>query len=176
MELVDVTDSKSVGGDIVWVRVPPPAPKTGYPAWDALFFLSVGDVKKSPGSTPSRSEVCRSATARRAALGAEETAEAPPAADEAKLFRGRTPFCRCLASAKRNGPTVYYPTTGIFHCTIGRWSACTRAKRVAVPPPAFTSRTATAQQPRFFFTLIMKTICNRRSRQQRDQSSLPDCC
>ena len=26
MELVDVTDSKSVGGDIVWVRVPPPAP------------------------------------------------------------------------------------------------------------------------------------------------------
>ena len=27
MELVDVTDSKSVGGDIVWVRVPPPAPK-----------------------------------------------------------------------------------------------------------------------------------------------------
>ena len=31
MELVDVTDSKSVGGNIVWVRVPPPAPiKDGY--------------------------------------------------------------------------------------------------------------------------------------------------
>ena len=27
MELVDVTDSKSVGGDIVRVRVPPPAPR-----------------------------------------------------------------------------------------------------------------------------------------------------
>ncbi len=27
MELVDVTDSKSVGGDIVWVRLPPPAPE-----------------------------------------------------------------------------------------------------------------------------------------------------
>ena len=27
MELADVTDSKSVDGDIVWVRVPPPAPK-----------------------------------------------------------------------------------------------------------------------------------------------------
>ena len=29
MELADVTDSKSVDGDIVWVRVPPPAPKEG---------------------------------------------------------------------------------------------------------------------------------------------------
>ena len=27
MELADVTDSKSVGSDTVWVRVPPPAPK-----------------------------------------------------------------------------------------------------------------------------------------------------
>lgn len=26
MELVDLTDSKSVGSDTVWVRVPPPAP------------------------------------------------------------------------------------------------------------------------------------------------------
>ena len=27
MELADVTDSKSVDGNIVWVRVPPPAPR-----------------------------------------------------------------------------------------------------------------------------------------------------
>lgn len=27
MELADVTDSKSVGSDTVWVRVPPPAPR-----------------------------------------------------------------------------------------------------------------------------------------------------
>ena len=30
MELADVTDSKSVDGDIVWVRVPPPAPNKDY--------------------------------------------------------------------------------------------------------------------------------------------------
>ena len=28
MELADVTDSKSVGSDTVWVRVPPPAPSS----------------------------------------------------------------------------------------------------------------------------------------------------
>ena len=31
MELVDVTDSKSVGSDTVWVRVPPPAPRSYNP-------------------------------------------------------------------------------------------------------------------------------------------------
>ena len=35
MELVDVADSKSAGGDIVWVRVPPPAPKQ-MPTFDAV--------------------------------------------------------------------------------------------------------------------------------------------
>ena len=29
--MVDVTDSKSVGGDTVWVRVPPPAPNQQNP-------------------------------------------------------------------------------------------------------------------------------------------------
>ena len=43
MELVDVTDSKSVGSDTVWVRVPPPAPKEGdrpslSPSFGALPF------------------------------------------------------------------------------------------------------------------------------------------
>ena len=31
MELVDVADSKSAGGDTVWVRVPPPAPVQKFP-------------------------------------------------------------------------------------------------------------------------------------------------
>ena len=33
MELADVTDSKSVDGDIVWVRVPPPAPNPKDALW-----------------------------------------------------------------------------------------------------------------------------------------------
>ena len=38
MELADVTDSKSVGGDTVWVRVPPPAPKRRESEKDSLLF------------------------------------------------------------------------------------------------------------------------------------------
>ena len=39
MELADVTDSKSVGGDTVWVRVPPPAPNQ----YNPNQFFPVGD-------------------------------------------------------------------------------------------------------------------------------------
>ena len=40
MELVDVTDSKSVGGDTVWVRVPPPAPKKEQTQVCSFFVFS----------------------------------------------------------------------------------------------------------------------------------------
>ena len=39
MELADVTDSKSVGSDTVWVRVPPPAPKRKRRPMGVFFFL-----------------------------------------------------------------------------------------------------------------------------------------
>ena len=42
MELADVTDSKSVDGDIVWVRVPPPAPKTQDTPKEYPVFLLLG--------------------------------------------------------------------------------------------------------------------------------------
>ena len=46
MELADVTDSKSVDGDIVWVRVPPPAPKIqGTPLECPVFLLLGGWVR-----------------------------------------------------------------------------------------------------------------------------------
>ena len=38
MELADVTDSKSVVGDNVWVRVPLPAPETEFVFSHGLFF------------------------------------------------------------------------------------------------------------------------------------------
>ena len=47
MELVDVTDSKSVDGDIVWVRVPPPAPKKSLLSLDKsdFFILTIFSKK-----------------------------------------------------------------------------------------------------------------------------------
>ena len=41
MELVDVADSKSADGDIMWVRVPPPAPKSTVPLAGAVLFCCV---------------------------------------------------------------------------------------------------------------------------------------
>ena len=43
MELVDVVDSKSTDGDIVPVRVRPPAPKYGIPQWGIPYFYAVSD-------------------------------------------------------------------------------------------------------------------------------------
>ena len=52
MELADVTDSKSVGGDIVWVRVPPPAPEKSTNLVSRLVLFS---MKRSGRSTKSLS-------------------------------------------------------------------------------------------------------------------------
>ena len=45
--MVDVTDSKSVGGDTVWVRVPPPAPKKSSSKKDGLFFGAPAVLKSA---------------------------------------------------------------------------------------------------------------------------------
>ena len=66
MELADVTDSKSVGGNIVWVRVPPPAPVESLDAQYACgaFFFAYASVlapkrhlfclRQTPGRARSR--------------------------------------------------------------------------------------------------------------------------
>ena len=46
MELVDVTDSKSVGSDTVWVRVPPPAPNRNTIRQGGVPFLLCKSVAK----------------------------------------------------------------------------------------------------------------------------------
>ena len=48
MELVDVTDSKSVGGDIVWVRVPPPAPRRSKVRFAPTSFYAHGKKDRRP--------------------------------------------------------------------------------------------------------------------------------
>ena len=47
MELVDVADSKSADGNIMWVRVPPPAPKQSTPT--GCFLLCSGADENPPG-------------------------------------------------------------------------------------------------------------------------------
>ena len=46
MELADVTDSKSVVGDNVWVRVPPPAPKRKRRPMGRLFLFGAEESRK----------------------------------------------------------------------------------------------------------------------------------
>ena len=48
MELADVTDSKSVGSDTVWVRVPPPAPEILNA--EAFGIFSFFTIHSSPNS------------------------------------------------------------------------------------------------------------------------------
>ena len=43
--MVDVADSKSAGGDTVWVRVPPPAPKRKRRPMGVFFFLVPGGAE-----------------------------------------------------------------------------------------------------------------------------------
>ena len=66
MELADVTDSKSVGSDTVWVRVPPPAPKIGklkglpifYPLRKQWYIIAEG-VYHHPTGCISSAAGCR---------------------------------------------------------------------------------------------------------------------
>ena len=67
MELADVTDSKSVGSNTVWVRVPPPAPNTEAPVgclcvWLSRTGLEAGETKRSCGAFCPAGRAARSAS------------------------------------------------------------------------------------------------------------------
>ena len=59
--MVDEEDSKSFGGDIVWVRVPPPAPHS-HPDFDRVgvgfFFLIFDELPIFPASQQQNRSVC----------------------------------------------------------------------------------------------------------------------
>ena len=46
--MVDVTDSKSVGGNTVWVRVPPPAPRRSKVRFAPTSFYACGTKRRHP--------------------------------------------------------------------------------------------------------------------------------
>ena len=55
MELVDVTDSKSVGSDTVWVRVPPPAParrKRHIACGELFHFIALQRPSRAHSAAP----------------------------------------------------------------------------------------------------------------------------
>ena len=85
MELADVTDSKSVGSNTVWVRVPPPAPNTEAPVgclcvWLSRTGLEAGETKRSCGAfCPAGERKQSGRAARSASKGRFERRVPPPA-------------------------------------------------------------------------------------------------
>lgn len=85
MELADVTDSKSVGSNTVWVRVPPPAPNTEAPVgclcvWLSRTGLEAGGTKRSCGAfCPAGERKQSGRAARSASKGRFERRVPPPA-------------------------------------------------------------------------------------------------
>ena len=96
MELADVTDSKSVGSNTVWVRVPPPAPNTEAPVgclcvWLSRTGLEAGETKRSCGAfCPAGERKQSGRAARSASKGRLERRVPPPGAARllsCKLYR-----------------------------------------------------------------------------------------
>ena len=83
MELADVTDSKSVGSNTVWVRVPPPAPNTEAPVgclcvWLSRTGLEAGGTKRSCGAFYPAGERKQSERAARSASKGRFERRVPP--------------------------------------------------------------------------------------------------
>ena len=97
MELADVTDSKSVGSNTVWVRVPPPAPNTEAPVgclcvWLSRTGLEAGETKRSCGAFCPAGERKQSGRAARSASKGRFERRVPPPAPNTEAPVG----CLCV--------------------------------------------------------------------------------
>ena len=97
MELADVTDSKSVGSNTVWVRVPPPAPNTEAPVgclcvWLSQTGLEAGGTKRSCGAFCPAGERKQSGRAARSASKGRFERRVPPPAPNTEAPVG----CLCV--------------------------------------------------------------------------------
>ena len=125
MELVDVTDSKSVDGDIVWVRVPPPAPKAAVPFGGGCFCVIEWDSKARPerseGAKQSSELFCRAwespTTGIATPAGESHHRESLSCSPHAKLKEFSSASGTRKAIIKQSGGLFYRPwespTTGI---------------------------------------------------------------
>ena len=136
MELADVVDSKSTGGDTVPVRVRPPAPKKRVPHRGTLFFRSVGLSRLSIGlNLLLRSKL----TLPRRIANANRNAIFPRHGRRFESFR------LCVTKTARRAPSVFLPAAKIHLPPGGR--LCAPATRIAkrgsrMPPQSLHRRTA----------------------------------
>ena len=144
MELADVTDSKSVGSNTVWVRVPPPAPNTEAPVgclcvWLSQTGLEAGETKRSCGAFCPAGERKQSGRAARSASKGRFERRVPPPAPNTEAPVG----CLCVWLSQTGleaGETKR--SCGAF-CPAGERKQSGRAARSAskgrferrVPPP-----------------------------------------
>ena len=129
MELADVTDSKSVGSNTVWVRVPPPAPNTEAPVgclcvWLNRTGLEAGETKRSCGAFCPAGERKQSGRAARSASKGRFERRVPPPAPNTEAPVGRLcvwlsrtglEFCRCrLISSSDKARSMPYKSPPVF--------------------------------------------------------------
>ena len=179
MELADVTDSKSVGSNTVWVRVPPPAPNTEAPVgclcvWLSQTGLEAGGTKRSCGAFCPAGERKQSGRAARSASKGRFERRVPPPAPNTEAPVG----CLCVwlnRTGLEAGETKR--SCGAF-CPAGEREQSGRAARSAskgrferrVPPPApwrvFLQHLKSCEGTRFFLLKrrVCRQLCSSRTR------------
>ena len=171
MELADVTDSKSVGSNTVWVRVPPPAPNTEAPVgclcvWLSRTGLEAGETKRSCGAFCPAGERKQSGRAARSASKGRFERRVPPPAPNTEAPVG----CLCVWLSRTGleaGETKR--SCGAF-CPAGERKQSGRAARSAskgrferrVPPPApwrvFLQHLRSCEDTCFLFIAIFSLL------------------